>query len=71
MKEGRDLEHEKDAAWTKLCTENGWICRICGAVPERGSDFRTRFAMIVACGYEMNESARSDLRAKEFFSGCE
>jgi hypothetical protein len=34
-----DAEREKDKAWTNLCRESGWVCRICGAVPQRGQQF--------------------------------
>lgn len=34
-----DAEHEKDQVWANLCRENAWVCRICGAVPERGQQF--------------------------------
>lgn len=29
-------ESAKQLAWEKFCTENGWSCRICGALPEVG-----------------------------------
>jgi len=29
----------KQLAWQQLCEENGWRCRICGAVPELGQQF--------------------------------
>ena len=32
-------EREKDNRWTNLCRESGWVCRICGAVPEHGQQF--------------------------------
>jgi len=25
--------------WSNICRENAWMCRICGAVPERGGTF--------------------------------
>jgi hypothetical protein len=34
-----ETEREKDQAWTSLCHESGWECRICGSVPERGQQF--------------------------------
>ena len=34
-----DAEREKDNVWTNLCRESGWVCRICGAVPEHGQQF--------------------------------
>ena len=34
-----NLERQKDRAWESLCRQNGWECRICGAVPERGLQF--------------------------------
>jgi hypothetical protein len=34
-----DAERLKDEAWAKLCHESGWVCKICGAVPERGQRF--------------------------------
>ena len=34
-----DAEREKDRVWADLCRESGWVCRICGAVPERGQRF--------------------------------
>jgi hypothetical protein len=34
-----DAEHDKDRVWANLCRENAWVCRICGAVPERGKQF--------------------------------
>ena len=34
-----DAERQKDKAWANLCRESGWVCRICGAVPERGQHF--------------------------------
>jgi hypothetical protein len=35
-------ERRKDAAWATLCRENGWDCRLCGAMPERGKQFADR-----------------------------
>ena len=32
-------EQSKDEGWASLCRENGWICRVCGAIPERGRQF--------------------------------
>ena len=29
----------KQLAWQQLCEENGWRCRICGAIPELGRQF--------------------------------
>ena len=29
-------ERRKAAAWEGLCRENGWCCRLCGALPELG-----------------------------------
>ena len=34
-----EAEGEKDKAWESLCRAEGWVCRICGAVPERGQQF--------------------------------
>jgi hypothetical protein len=34
-----DAEREKDRIWANLCRESGWLCRICGAVPEHGQQF--------------------------------
>jgi hypothetical protein len=34
-----DAEREKDRVWANLCRESAWVCRICGAVPERGQRF--------------------------------
>jgi hypothetical protein len=34
-----DSERKKDVAWEHLCQENGWACRICGTIPERGKQF--------------------------------
>jgi hypothetical protein len=34
-----DAEREKDKVWANLCQESGWVCRICGAVPEHGQQF--------------------------------
>jgi hypothetical protein len=31
----------RDAAWHRVCQENGWVCRICGAVPDVGHLFET------------------------------
>ena len=27
------------AAWANLCRESGWVCKVCGAVPELGKRF--------------------------------
>jgi hypothetical protein len=27
---------KQDQVWTNLCRDRGWVCRICGAMPERG-----------------------------------
>ena len=43
-----DAEREKDNAWTNLWRESGWVCRICGAVPNTGSSSRTTFATTAA-----------------------
>lgn len=32
-------EAERQLAWEKLCDENDWHCRICGALPELGQQF--------------------------------
>jgi hypothetical protein len=29
----------KAAVWQNLCAENGWACRICGAIPDLGKQF--------------------------------
>jgi len=35
-----DTERKKDEAWANLCESEGWVCRVCGAVPpERGRRF--------------------------------
>ena len=34
-----DPERKKDAAWANLCRAEGWVCRVCGSVPERGQRF--------------------------------
>jgi hypothetical protein len=34
-----DFERKKDAAWANLCRAEGWVCRVCGSVPERGQRF--------------------------------
>ena len=34
-----DRDSQKDDAWAKLCEESKWVCRVCGAVPERGQRF--------------------------------
>jgi len=34
-----DTERLMDEAWAKLCQENGWTCKFCGAVPQRGQRF--------------------------------
>jgi hypothetical protein len=33
-------ERRKDIAWENLALENGWCCRICGAIPELGVRFK-------------------------------
>lgn len=32
-------ERRKATAWEGLCRENGWCCRLCGALPELGKQF--------------------------------
>ena len=32
-------ESARQLAWRELCVENGWSCRICGALPELGQQF--------------------------------
>lgn len=34
-----DAERQRDEAWANLSVESGWVCRICGAVPEIGKQF--------------------------------
>jgi hypothetical protein len=34
-----DAESRKDEAWATLCQAEGWACRVCGCVPERGQRF--------------------------------
>jgi len=34
-----DSERKKDEAWANLCRAEGWVCRVCGSVPERGQRF--------------------------------
>ena len=34
-----DQERRKDIAWETLSFENGWSCRICGAIPAVGVQF--------------------------------
>ena len=34
-----DPEDRKEAAWITLCHAEGWVCRVCGFVPERGQRF--------------------------------
>jgi hypothetical protein len=34
-----DPERRKDIAWEHLSLENGWSCRICGAIPDVGMRF--------------------------------
>jgi hypothetical protein len=34
-----DSENKKDEAWANLCLAEGWVCRVCGSVPERGQRF--------------------------------
>src|SRR5580704_16789820 len=34
-----DPESKKDEAWATLCQAEGWACRVCGSVPERGHRF--------------------------------
>jgi hypothetical protein len=35
-----ETEHDKERVWADLCRESGWVCRICGAVPEPGQQFQ-------------------------------
>jgi hypothetical protein len=35
-----DSESEKDKAWANVCRAEGWVCRVCGSVPERGQRFQ-------------------------------
>jgi len=37
--DAKDPERETDKAWAVICHESGWVCRICGEVPERGLQF--------------------------------
>jgi hypothetical protein len=32
-------EHDKYRVWTELCRETGWVCRICGEIPDFGQEF--------------------------------
>jgi hypothetical protein len=34
-----DSESKKDEVWATLCQAEGWVCRVCGSVPERGQRF--------------------------------
>lgn len=34
-----DSERKKDEAWVNLCRAEGWACRVCGSIPERGQRF--------------------------------
>jgi hypothetical protein len=34
-----DPGREKEKIWESLCRECGWVCRICGEVPEEGQQF--------------------------------
>jgi hypothetical protein len=34
-----DAKGDLDRAWTNLCLDSGWVCRICGAVPQRDQRF--------------------------------
>ena len=31
--------NERDKAWVNLCQQSGWVCKICGAVPNVGQRF--------------------------------
>jgi hypothetical protein len=37
-------ESARQLAWQELCVENGWSCRICGALPELGQNSKTTCA---------------------------
>jgi len=32
-------EKIREATWADLCRRNGWVCKVCGAVPELGKRF--------------------------------
>jgi hypothetical protein len=40
-----DAKGERDKAWESLCRAEGWVCRICGGVPERGQHFTDNLSL--------------------------
>jgi len=34
-----NIERDKVTAWARLCQESGWVCKVCGAIPEVGKRF--------------------------------
>ena len=34
-----DSERDKRTAWENLCLESGWVCKLCGAIPDIGKRF--------------------------------
>jgi hypothetical protein len=32
-------DRDRETAWADLCRQRGWVCEICGAVPELGKKF--------------------------------
>lgn len=32
-------EKLKDATWVELCRQFGWVCKLCGVVPQIGKRF--------------------------------
>ena len=32
-------ERERNKTWADLCRTEGWVCKFCGAIPERGQQF--------------------------------
>jgi len=35
----KEPERESDRVWAAMCQAEGWVCKLCGAVPECGTRF--------------------------------
>jgi len=39
MRKVSESEKLKESTWKELCRQYGWLCKMCGAVPELGKQF--------------------------------